>query len=199
MKSGYIIESRSILDSDIWNKPPLYFKVWHYLLLNAQHTEYKGLKRGQLYTSIPKIQEAMSYHVGFRKVIPSKSEIHRIIEWLRTPHERDYESDANRAMIITTKATHGMIITICNYNDYQDPKNYERNNEQNYESLANSTMNRDNINKNKNDKNNILSRLGTYIPTPRTQPRFVPKEDVKAEPMPAEMRRKIFGGKTDED
>lgn len=53
----------------------------------------------------------------------------------------------------------------------------------------------------KNVKNNMLPSSGfnTYVPTPRTQPKFIPQEDVKAEPMPAEMRRKIFGGKTDED
>ena len=70
--NGYILESRKILESEIWNKPPLYFKVWHYLLLNAQHGDYKGLKRGQLITSIPEIQEACSYNVGYRKVKPSK-------------------------------------------------------------------------------------------------------------------------------
>ena len=85
--NGYILESRRILDSDIWKKPPMYFKVWHYLLLHAQYAEYRGMKRGQLFTSINQIREDCSYHVGYRKVKPTKKEIWNIFEWLRNPHE----------------------------------------------------------------------------------------------------------------
>ena len=139
--NGYILESRSILNSAIWKMPPLYFKVWHFLLLKAQYTDYKGLKRGQLYTSIGEIREACSYYVGFRKETPTRKEIWSILEWLRGPHEEDAEGNTKgnneRNMIVTTKATHGLLVTICNFNVYQDPKNYEGNNERN----TNGTMN----------------------------------------------------------
>ena len=127
--NGYILESRTIVNSPIWDKPPLYFKVWHYLLLRAQHSDYKGLKRGQLITSIPEIQEACSYYVGYRKVKPTKKEIYGIVNFFRNPYEGDNEGNNEGSMIVTTKVTHGMLVTICNYNVYQDPKFYEGNNE----------------------------------------------------------------------
>ena len=53
-------------------------------------------------------------------------------------------------MITTTKATRGLIITILNYDYYQDPKNYESHNESHNESRS-SPQTPDTINK--NDKN----------------------------------------------
>lgn len=166
--SGYILESRKILDSAIWDKPPLYFKVWHYLLLKAQHADYKGLKRGQLITSIPEIREACSYYSGYRKEMPSKNEIWNILEWLRNPYGRVGGKDYGGGMIKTVRVTHGLLVTICNYNVYQDPKYYGEDNgkatEKTTEELR-SKRQADNINKNdkndkneKNEKNYIYSR-----------------------------------------
>lgn len=155
--NGYILESRTIVNSPIWDKPPLYFKVWHYLLLRAQHSDYKGLKRGQLITSIPEIQEACSYYVGYRKVKPTKKEIYGIVNFFRNPYEGDDEGNNEGSMIVTTKVTHGMLVTICNYNVYQDPKFYEGNNEGTTKVTAKELRRErqgNNINKNvlKNDK-----------------------------------------------
>ncbi len=127
--SGYILESRKILDSEIWKKPPLYFKVWHYLLLKAQFKDSASLKRGQLIVSIPEIQEACSYYIGYRKVTPTKKEIYSVINWLRNPCEGETKGNNERGMIVTTKVTHGMLVTICNFNVYQNPTSYEGNNE----------------------------------------------------------------------
>ena len=95
MKDSYILESRKILESDIWKKPPLYFKVWHYLLLKAQHKDYGNLKRGQLFTNINEIREECSYFAGYRKIIPSRQEIHRVLDWLRSSREDDNERTTN--------------------------------------------------------------------------------------------------------
>lgn len=132
---GYILLSRKLLNSGIFNKPPLYIKVWIYLLSKAQHKEYKGLKRGQLRTSIPEIQEACSYYIGFRKEKPTKKQVYDILEWLRNPYEEDFKGP----MIRTMKGTHGMVITIENYSFYQDTKNYERNDDRNDENSMNET------------------------------------------------------------
>jgi len=143
--NGYILESKSIIDSDIWTKPPLYFKVWHYLLLKAEYANTGNLKRGQLFTSMQEIAEACSYFKGYQKIIPSKQEIYKVIKYLRGCNEDDYEGyhDVDYEgyhegytkvpMIVTTKVTHGMLVTICNYNKYQDPKSYEVNNDVYYE------------------------------------------------------------------
>lgn len=150
IKGGYILLSRKLIESEIFKKPPLYLKVWIYLLSRAQHKEYKSLKRGQLIISIPEIQEACSYYIGYRKCKPTKKQIHDIITWLRNPYERvneryyegnsDEQSEehsegtAEETMIVTMKVTHGMLVTIDKYSVYQDSKNYERNNEGDTES-----------------------------------------------------------------
>ena len=154
---GYILLSRKLLDNEIMAKPPLYLKVWIYLLTNAQHKDYKGLKRGQLFTSIPKIQEAMSYMVGYRKETPSYKQIRGVLDWLRFPCEGTTKDERRGSMIDITKGTHGMVVTIVNYDLYQDPKNYEGHSEGHNEGIAKDERRArqgHNINKNvKNDKN----------------------------------------------
>jgi hypothetical protein len=155
--NGYILLSRKLLESEIMAKPPLYLKVWIYLLTNAQHKEYKGLKRGQLFTSIPEIQEAMSYMVGYRKETPSYKQIRSVLDWLRFPYEGTTKDERRESMIGTTKGTHGILVTIVNYDLYQDPKNYEGHSEGHDEGITKyerGARQGHNINKNdKNDKN----------------------------------------------
>lgn len=154
---GYIVIARQIVESQIWNKPPLYIKVWVYLLSQAQHSEYKRLKRGQLSTSIPEIIEACSWHIGYRKVKPTKDQIYQIIDWLRKPHESVHERQTKATMITTTKATQGLLITIENYNFYQDSSNYESNKESNNENdtkAISEQQQSNNINKNDNNEKN---------------------------------------------
>ena len=125
---GYILLSRKIIESEIFKKPPLYLKVWIYLLSAAQHSQYKNLNRGQLFTSIPEIQEACSHYIGFRKQIPSKDKIFNILQWLRRvcEHscEHDDEHDTNTTMITTVRATQGILVNVERYSFYQDPQNY---------------------------------------------------------------------------
>lgn len=161
--SGWIKLYRQILKSDIWDKPPLYLKIWVYLLLKAQHQDYKKLKQGQLITSIPEIQEAMSYMVGYRKQKPSRKQIWGAIEWLRNAH--GYEIPAKgtmngtrrEPMIETMKVMQGILVNITNYKVYQDLKNYEGNDEGANEQDAKEQRRErqgNNTNKNvKNDKN----------------------------------------------
>lgn len=119
--NGYILTSRTLANSPIWKKPPLYLKVWMYLLLKASYSDNGNLKRGQVRTSIPEIQEACSYYVGYRKETPSYKEVRSVIDYLRNPDEGQPKGN----MIVTTKVTHGFIATICNYDLYQDFGNYE--------------------------------------------------------------------------
>jgi hypothetical protein len=165
--NGYIIVARKIIESEIWDKPPLYLKVWMYLLLSAQHSDFKKLKRGQVRTSIPEIREACSWHVGYRKVVPTKDQIYQVIDWLRKRSESNDETDTKATMIATTKATQGMVITIENYCFYQTSKNYESNDESNNETDTKATREQrtpNNINKNvknvNNDKNENKKNKG---------------------------------------
>lgn len=155
--NGYVLVARKTLESGIFSKPPLYLKVWVYLLSHAQHKDFRGLKRGQLRTSIPEMQDALSWKVGYRTEKPTKKQIFTILEWLRNPNEGVHEGNDGGPMIVTTKGTQGMVVTICNYSFYQTPENYEGNNERNAKGTTKSLRPErqgNNINKNdKNDKN----------------------------------------------
>ena len=141
--NGYVLISRSLVESEIWKKPPLYLKVWIWLLCNAQFKSYKGLERGELFTSIEEIRQACAYYSGYRKEIPSKKQIYSIIDWLRNPHGRDNGGNADGTtggtMVVTTGGTHGMVVNICNFNKYQDPENYGRNDGRNTDGTTDGT------------------------------------------------------------
>lgn len=155
---GFILLSRKIIESEIWQKPPLYLKVWIYLLSAAQHKDYKKLRRGQVRASIPEIIEACSWKVGFRTERPTKDQIYQILSWFRDAgggsHEADTRATVKATMVTTMRATHGLLINVDNYWFYQDPKNYESNDEGNDESNNEADTMPDNTNKNdKNEKN----------------------------------------------
>ncbi|MCF8051573.1 MAG: hypothetical protein K9L59_10075 [Desulfobacterales bacterium] len=111
---GFVLLSRKIMDSGIMEKPPLYMKLWIWMLLRASHKDHGSLKRGQLFTTHRKMQAAMTHKVGFRKEKPSIKEIRGVLEFLTISR-----------MVVTMKGTHGTLITILNYDKYQTPENYE--------------------------------------------------------------------------
>nr|DAE49606.1 MAG TPA: replisome organizer [Caudoviricetes sp.] len=168
LEGGYIILSKKILDSDIYRKPPLYLKVWIYILSKANFTDGKKLKRGQVFLSIPELQEACSYYVGYRKETPTKKQISGVLDWLRNPGEGSDECDTNGPMIETTKVTRGMVVTIRNYDIYQDFKSYEGTTESNIEvpakverrSSGGDTITKGSIKKDK--KENVKHVYGAY-------------------------------------
>lgn len=127
--NGYILIARKILDSGIFSKPPLYFKLWLWILMQARFKDHGNLKRGQFFTTIEDMREAMSYKIGYRKIVPSRKEIRGAYESLTKGH-----------MIGTTKGTRGMVITILNYDKYQNIKNYEGHDEGHTEGQVEGTL-----------------------------------------------------------
>lgn len=134
--NGYILKSKSILESDIWKKPPLYYKVFDYLCVRAEFKDTGKLKRGQLFVTIAELQDQMTYFVGYRKIVPTVKQIRSVLDWLRNPYEGPTKGTTKGPMIVTTKVTHGMLVTVCNYNKYQDPRYYEGHDEGHNESPA---------------------------------------------------------------
>ncbi len=128
---GYILLSRKLLESEVMRKPPLYLKVFVWLMLKAQHKPYDGLERGELVTSIAEIQKAMTYKIGFRKVVPSKKQIWDILEWMRgsnaDPDEVSTKVTMKVTKIETMKVTKKIRVKLVNYDVYQDPESYEGN------------------------------------------------------------------------
>jgi len=115
IEGGYILLARKITISDIMKKPPLYMKLWVWMLESANRKDgYRGLERGQFFTTKNDMREAMSWMVGYRKVTPTEKEIRNPYEWF-----------LQGRMIVTKKVTHGTLISSCKYDEYQNPKNYE--------------------------------------------------------------------------
>jgi hypothetical protein len=114
ISGGYILVARSTLESELMDKPPLYAKLWLWMLLTANFKDTEYLKRGQLLTTIDEMREAMGHKVGFSMKRPTRDEIRGAYTFFRKTE-----------MITATKTTRGMIITILNYEKYQDPKRYE--------------------------------------------------------------------------
>lgn len=129
IQGGYVLLARKINMSELMHWPPLHMKLWVWMLTNANRKKGRGkLGIGQLHTSIHEMQEAMSYFVGYRKMTPTKGQI-----------RNSYEALAKHTMIDTTKSTRGMVVTILNFEKYQNPKNYEQHSEQHDDRAANNT------------------------------------------------------------
>lgn len=136
---GYYIKARKIQESEIAFAPPHVREIWDWLIKEANHKDNGKFKRGQTMRSLKDVQDGLKWFIGYRKMTYSKSNCEMAMNWLR-----------KRGMIETAKTTRGMIITIVNYDIYQNPKNYESNNEKCTKATINEQPS-DTINK--NDKN----------------------------------------------
>ena len=152
IKGGYYIKARKIQESDISKKPPHVREIWDWLIMNANHSDnrYNGftIKRGQLFRTYKDIREGLCWYVGYRKEMYSENHTKKAMKALR-----------EAGMIATTKALGGVLITILNYDKYQNPKNYESTNESTNESTTIEPMrnqpipdNNKNVKKEKNVK-----------------------------------------------
>ena len=145
---GYYMKARCIQDSEISIMPPYVREIWDWLLKEANHSDNKSngatIKRGQLVRTFKDIQEGLKWFVGWRKMTYKKWHCENATKLLM-------KAD----MITTVKTTRGMLITICNYSLYQDPKNYESNRRTTTRATdpkqTTDTINK-NVKKDKNDK-----------------------------------------------
>lgn len=142
IKGGYYIKARCIQDSEISKAPPYIREIWDWILKECNHKDTNICKRGQTIRSFNDIIEGLSWYVGWRKNTYKKDHCEKAMKWLK-----------KATMIDTTKTTRGMLITVLNYDKYQDPKNYESDNEDNSKATG-EQQNLHTINKNdKNEKN----------------------------------------------
>lgn len=133
---GSFLVARNIYASGIWRKPPQYLKAFLWLIGNAAfesgHT-YKGhtLSRGQLITTYSEITEVLAYQ--FNKTInrPTQKEIRMILAWLQLenmilvqPAISGTSPNQGRPSALT-RAYVGLLISIINYDTYQDSKSYK--------------------------------------------------------------------------
>lgn len=152
IRGGYYIKARKIQESDIAFAPPHVREIWDWLLKEANHTDNGPIKRGQTVRSYSDIQEGLKWMIGYRKEKYSKWQCEIAMKWL-TKHD----------MITTMKTTRGMIITICNYDYYQSPENYESHTKADTKATR-KPQTTDTINKNdKNDKNKNNTALPDFL------------------------------------
>jgi hypothetical protein len=145
---GYYIMARKIDESEIAHAAPCIRELWYWLLRQVNHKDNPtlGINRGQCVRTIADMQDGLHWFVGYRKMTYSKTQCEGALEFLR-----------KRLMVTTTKTTRGLIITVCNYEFYNNPKNYEDNSEGNKKTTRRqqgcSTINKND----NNDKNEIDS------------------------------------------
>ncbi len=135
IKGGYYIKARCIQESEIAHCPPHFREIWDWLLMKANHvprkTNGRTIERGQLFTSYKEISDGLSWKVGYRTERYKKWEIAKATKWL-----------TKATMIATLKATRGIVITVLNYDEYQDPMNYESNKKATRKQQGGSTRNK---------------------------------------------------------
>ena len=122
IQGGYYIKARCIKKSAIAHSPPYVREIWDYLLREANHkdSKYSGflLKRGQLFRTYREIRDDLKWKVGYRTERFNENQMKMGMRYLM-----------KQLMITVTKQPRGNIITILNYNYFQNPKNYETTNE----------------------------------------------------------------------
>jgi hypothetical protein len=111
---GFILLSRKLLKSGIMEESPLHLKLWVWMLMQASFKDHGNLKRGQFFTSYKKMQKAMARKIGWRTEKPSIKEIRGVMKFLM-----------KNLMVGTMKVLHGTVVTILNYDHYQNMANYE--------------------------------------------------------------------------
>lgn len=116
---GFYIKARCIQDSAIAIAAPHVREIWDWLIKEANHKPKKThgttINRGQVFTDYNEIIEGLMWREGFIKKGYKKHHVDYAMRWLR-----------QEQMITTQKTTRGLIITICKYDYYQNPANYER-------------------------------------------------------------------------
>ena len=163
IEGGYILQPRCIDKSWIAHSAPVVRETWFFLLRKANHKDikYDGfiVKRGQLFITYRGIRDALAWKIGYRTKRYSESAMKHTMKLLR-----------RHLMVELTSEPRGNLITICNYDEYQSPENYERTGEQTDEqtndrptanqscpSINNNDKNDKNEKKEKNNKKKIDS------------------------------------------
>lgn len=118
IKGGFYLKARCIDGAGIAHAPPHIREIYDWLVRNSMFVDGEQLKRGQLIATYDDIRDGLCWFVGFRKMRYSKWDCEKALKWL-----------TEKRMILTEKTTRGLIITICNYDEDQNPKNYEIKNE----------------------------------------------------------------------
>ena len=167
IKGGYYIKARKIQESEIAHASPYVREIWDWLLKECNHKDKKvgnrTIHRGQCVRSFRDIQNGLSWKVGYRTERYKKWQCEKSMKWL-----------TRATMIATTKTTRGLVITILNYDFYQDPKNYDSNtdsyNGATMEQQLTATINKNDKNvKNEKKEDSVRKKRPFVVDNPPTE------------------------------
>lgn len=118
INGGYYLKARRIQNSAIAHCAPVVREVWDWLIKECNFTEGQDrgiiVKRGQCLRSYNDILEGLHWKVGWRKMRYTYNQCEGAMKRLK-----------KQGRIHTAKHIHGLLITICNYDRYQNSENYE--------------------------------------------------------------------------
>lgn len=155
---GWVKLHRKIIDSDIYQMPPLYMRVFLRLILEANHQDaeipYKEqgqktigkklIKRGERLTSVRDICKWVAWYERGKLKEPNPKTVQEILDWLENNNMIEiYGVKGNR------KETHYKIV---NYDIYQDIDS-DKVTEKKQQSNSKTTEKKQSLDINKNDKN----------------------------------------------
>ncbi len=103
--NGATIWARKTTTSDIFSRPDKWFKIWFYMICCANHKDNGAFKRGQCH---------LTYESIMLVTYATKSQVDHCVRYLK-----------KNGMLATRKATRGFIVTIVNYDLYQNFDNYK--------------------------------------------------------------------------
>jgi len=143
---GATIWARQTITSAIFfYKPDKWFKIWFFIVNRVNHSDTKLFPRGSNLMTYAEISEHTK---------ATKHQIDMFMRWAK-----------KEQMLTTQKTTRGMIVTICNYNYFQDLDNYKNGTENELRPKRNRNGN-DTINKNdnngKNEKKDTITKERVY-------------------------------------
>lgn len=147
---GYVLQPRKLDDSETMKAPPIVRELFQYIIRKVNHEDSGSYKRGQGFFNLGDIQEDLCWYVGYRKMKYSKPQLTKSIRRL-----------CGSNTLATMKATRGLYITVLNYDEYQNPKNYESNDEGHTKETR---KKREGHTKNKNDKNERIKNKEYIYP-----------------------------------
>lgn len=110
IKGGYILLARNMIESEIWQKPPAYLKIWIYILFRVN---WKKSKHNEI---------GMDLFNFTQEKIPGvkQTQVYDFLRWAKTLNSSDQTTQ-----ITTQKTTRGIRLKVNKYEYYQDPKNYQ--------------------------------------------------------------------------
>lgn len=137
IKGGYILLAKNIIESEIWQKPAAYLKIWIYILSKVN---WKASKKNSI----------GGEYFNFRQLkIPgvTQYQLYEFLRWAKTVNPTD-----STTQITTEKTTRGTYLKVTKYAYYQDVKNYSHQNtfQQTHQQVTNTipkTINKRDINK----------------------------------------------------